>query len=71
VAVRSGRKRLRATTAPLVLPADADPQLEFFARANPGHAEGDMLICLCPLTTVNWLSVAEKALRRMQRYRAH
>jgi hypothetical protein len=71
VAVRSGRKRLRATTAPLVLSADADPQLEFFARANPGHAEGDMLICLCPLTTANWFSVAEKALQRMQRHRAH
>jgi hypothetical protein len=71
VAVRSGQKRLRATAAPLVLGPDADPNLTFFARANPGHAEGDMLICLCPLTAANWLSVAESAFRRMRRHRAH
>jgi len=67
VAVRSGQKRLRETTAPLELRADADPALLFFARMNPGHAEGDMLVCLCPLTLFNWLSVARKALERRTR----
>ena len=67
VAVRSGQKRLRETAAPLVLRADADPNLQFFARTNPGHAEGDMLICLCPLTLSNWLSVARKAFERRAR----
>jgi hypothetical protein len=71
VAVRSGQKRLRETAAPLVVGEDTAPDLAFFARANPGHAEGDMLICLCPLTVSNWISVARKALQRLRRRRAH
>ena len=67
VAVRSGQKRLRATAAPLTLAPGAAPDLEFFARANPGHAEGDMLICLCPLSTSNWLTLARKAVQRLRR----
>ena len=69
VAVRSGQKRLRETAAPLVLNPDTAPDLAIFARANPGHAEGDMLICLCPLTAKNWISVARKALQRWRRRR--
>jgi hypothetical protein len=67
VVVRSGQKRMRSSAAPLVLGPGTDPELEFFARANPGHAEGDMLVCLCPLTLSNWLSVAQKALQRLRR----
>ncbi|MEO8061350.1 MAG: hypothetical protein ABI821_01240 [Pseudomonadota bacterium] len=67
LAVRSGQKRLRETAAPLVLRADASPDLQFFARMNPGHAEGDMLVCLCPLTLSNWLSVARKVIERRAR----
>jgi len=67
VVVRSGHKRMRSTTAPLVLGPGSDPWLEFFARANPGHPEGDMLVCLCPLTLSNWISVARNALRRLRR----
>ncbi len=67
VAVRSGQKRMKPSTAPLVLTADADPNLQFFARANPGHAEGDMLICLCPLTFENWRALSQKAMRRRAR----
>jgi hypothetical protein len=69
VAVRSGQKRLRESAAPLELRPDAGPDLQFFARMNPGHAEGDMLVCLCPLTVSNWLSVARKALERRARRR--
>jgi hypothetical protein len=43
------------------------PELEFFARANPGHADGDMLVCLCPLSAANWLSVGVRALQRARR----
>jgi hypothetical protein len=68
VAVRSGQRRLRETAAPLTLGADIDPNVAFFAQANPGHAEGDMLLCLCPLTLGNWLSVARKAFRRLRRH---
>ncbi|HEV7606592.1 MAG TPA: hypothetical protein VGO61_04610 [Steroidobacteraceae bacterium] len=67
VAVRSGQKRLRESAAPLNLGPDAGPHLDFFARANPGHAEGDMLVCLCPLTPSNWLHLARKALQRRRR----
>ncbi|HEY6124422.1 MAG TPA: hypothetical protein VIV63_07205, partial [Steroidobacteraceae bacterium] len=67
VVVRSGQKRMRATAAPLVLGPGADPALEFFSRANPGHADGDMLVCLCPLTLSNWISVGRKALERLHR----
>ena len=64
IVARSGRKRLRAETAPLGADFSGAPDLEFFACTNPGHAEGDMLVCLCPLTAGNWLGVALRALRR-------
>jgi hypothetical protein len=69
IAVRSGQRRLRETAAPLPPVSDAGPDVEFFARANPGHAEGDMLVCLCPLTLRNWLSVGRKMLERARRHR--
>jgi hypothetical protein len=71
IAVRSGRKRLRADAAPLALSGDSSPDIRFFAAANPGHAEGDMLVCLCPLTLGNWLSVARRALARRERASPH
>jgi hypothetical protein len=71
IAVRSGQKRLRPASAPLALTPETSPDIRFFAAANPGHAEGDMLICLCPLTLGNWLSVARRALDRRGRLRAH
>jgi hypothetical protein len=71
VAVRSGQKRLRAAAAPVELTPDVDPDIRFFAATNPGHAEGDMLVCLCPLTLGNWLAVARRALARRRRAHAH
>lgn len=71
VVVRSGRKRLRATAAPLPIEGDPDSDVAFFASANPGHAEGDMLVCLCPLSPSNWLSVASKAIERARKRRSH
>lgn len=70
IVVRSGRMRLRADAAPLA-PGHGDPDAEFFGRANPGHAEGDMLVCLCPLTSHNLLSLAGKVLARRRRPAAH
>jgi len=69
VVVRSGQRRLRPTTAPLIIDADTEPELTFFARANPGHAAGDTLVCLCPLTASNWFSLARKAFQRLRRHR--
>ncbi|HEU5133929.1 MAG TPA: hypothetical protein VFU13_02180 [Steroidobacteraceae bacterium] len=71
VVARSGQKRMRASAAPLVLGPGSAPELEFFSRANPGHAEGDMLVCLCPLTLSNWLAVVRKALERLRRPGMH
>ena len=67
IVVRSGRKRLRAGTAPLEPGDHASPDLAFFARANPGHADGDMLVCLCPLTLANWISAGMRAAWRALR----
>jgi len=66
-----GTKRLRATAAPVPDGRDASADVAFFTRANPGHAEGDMLVCLCPLTARNWLSLASRALLRRRRRRAY
>ena len=67
IVVRSGRKRLRAATAPLEPGRHDSPDLAFFARVNPGHADGDMLVCLCPLSAANWLSAGMRALWRVLR----
>jgi hypothetical protein len=71
VVMRSGERRLRESAAPLILTRDSDPNLAFFSRANPGHPEGDMLLCLCPLTLANWLSLANRAFRRFRRRSPH
>jgi hypothetical protein len=55
-AVRS--QRLRPKTAPIDARTLADPDVAFFQAANPGHADGDMLVCLAPLTTRNVLHAA-------------
>ncbi len=70
VVARSGQKRLRDTAAPVPTANDAGPDITYFTRRNPGHADGDMLVCLCPLTLRNWLSVGQKALDRTRRRRA-
>lgn len=69
IVARSGKKRLRPETAPLEQKLRSTPDLEFYARVNPGHAEGDMLVCLCPLTAANWFSVGIRAFKRLRRSR--
>ena len=64
---RSPYKRLLADTAPIDAQALRHPDIAFFARANPGHAEGDMLLCLCPLTLGNWWGIASRVVGRMLR----
>jgi hypothetical protein len=64
IVVRSGRKRLRPEVAPLDEKLARARDIEFLRRANPGHAEGDMLVCLCPLSAANRVRVGVRALRR-------
>jgi hypothetical protein len=40
-----------------------DPHIEFFHRLNPGHAHGDELCCIAPLTRENFSSPARKLIR--------
>jgi hypothetical protein len=37
-----------------------NPHVDFFARVNPGHARGDELVCLCPLTPANQTPAGRK-----------
>jgi hypothetical protein len=32
---------------------ESDPDVAFFARVNPGHAQGDELVCVCELNEYN------------------
>lgn len=64
---RSGKKRLRPHTAPVDAALLADPDVRFYEEVNPGHREGDMLVCLCPLTLRNMLHMARSRLRRLVR----
>jgi hypothetical protein len=59
-----GQKRLLPSTAPPDLPALVDPDARFFESANPGHRDGDMLVCLAPLSMRNLSGAIGKAARR-------
>jgi hypothetical protein len=64
VVTRSGDKRLRPTTAPIESPHRSDPDVTFFEASNPGHREGDMLVCLVPLSAWNLLRPVLRAIAR-------
>ncbi|MGZ5041575.1 MAG: hypothetical protein ACXWG1_18800 [Usitatibacter sp.] len=64
---RTDHKRLRPEAVPLQADYDRDPDLAFYARANPGHAEGDGLVCLCPLSFANLVTLGLRARHRRHR----
>ncbi len=41
-----------------------NPHISFFARANPGHASGDELVCLAPLHRRNLTGAARRVLEQ-------
>jgi hypothetical protein len=47
--------------------ASFDPDVSFFQSVNPGHRDGDMLVCLAPLSAQNLLAAICNALRRRPR----
>lgn len=67
VIAHAPQKRLLPQSAPLQAEMLNNPDLAFFQQANPGHAEGDMLLCLVPLTLNNWWSIFARALSRTLR----
>jgi hypothetical protein len=64
---RSGHRHLRPEVIPPPEQFGNDPNIEFYLRANPGHAEGDMLACLVPLTLRNLATLGARAWRRSRR----
>jgi hypothetical protein len=68
VVKNSGQKRLRPTAAPIDGSHLADPDVRFFETANPGHRDGDMLVCLVPLSVNNLLrAVLRGVVKRFSR----
>jgi hypothetical protein len=65
---RSGHKRLRPEVIPPAEHFGNDPNIEFYLLANPGHAEGDMLVCLVPLTLANLATLGARAWKRSRRH---
>jgi len=61
---RSGYKQLLPDTAPIDEQARSDPDVRFFEASNPGHREGDMLVCLAPLTVRNLFGAIKRARSR-------
>jgi hypothetical protein len=61
---RSGYKQLLPKTASIDERSRSDPDVGFFEAANPGHREGDMLVCLAPLTVNNLFAAVKRAWSR-------
>lgn len=54
--------RLRAGIADITKQRLADPHVRFFQTRNPGHARGDELCCLAPLTRANFTRAAYRVI---------
>jgi hypothetical protein len=57
-----GKDRLRPGVADLTADRLRDPDVLFFAARNPGHAQGDELCCLAPLTRANFTAAAYRVI---------
>jgi hypothetical protein len=57
-----GKDRLRPGVAEVTPGRLRDPHVAFFARRNPGHARGDELCCLAPLTRANFTPAAYRVI---------
>lgn len=53
-------QRLRGALAAVPDGRDADPHIRFFLERNPGHADGDELVCLTALTDANLTAAGER-----------
>jgi hypothetical protein len=56
-------QRLRGALAEIPHGRDCDPHIAFFAAQNPGWAQGDELVCLCPLSSDNLTAAGERMVR--------
>lgn len=62
IRAQHGGCRLREGVAELSPQRMEDPHVRFFVKANPGHAKGDELCCLAPLTRENFKAAAYRAI---------
>jgi hypothetical protein len=58
----AGKDRLRPGVAELTTERQRDPHVRFFAERNPGHAAGDELCCVAPLTRANFTAAAYRVI---------
>ena len=63
---RSGKKRLRPDTAPVGDHQLTNEDIRFYEAANPGHRDGDMLVCLVPLNARNLRGLVARKLRSLR-----
>lgn len=54
--------RLRVGVADVTLERLQDPHVRFFVEKNPGHARGDELCCIAPLTRENFTKAAYRVI---------
>ncbi|MDQ3264507.1 MAG: hypothetical protein M3Y59_12725 [Myxococcota bacterium] len=64
--IRSQGRRLRPGVADAPR-ADPDEHIRFFLEANPGHATGERLPCLVPLSLQNVVAIVQSSWRRLRR----
>lgn len=62
VAARAGKDCLREDVAPVSAERLRDPFVRFFVQRNPGHARGEELCCLAPLTRANFTPAAYRVI---------
>jgi len=65
----AGNKRLKDFVSPLDEEKLRNPDIRYFAERNPGHHQGDMMVCMAHLTLENWASVLKRTAGRMLRTR--
>jgi hypothetical protein len=60
--IRPSLGRLRPGVADVTAERLRDPFVRFFVERNPGHADGDELCCLAPLTRANFTPAAYRVI---------
>lgn len=66
---RHGASRYREGVVADDPAALADPDVAFYAGANPGQDEGDTLLAVVPLSPANWATLLRRSLGRGKRRR--
>jgi hypothetical protein len=62
VRTHSHQYRLREGIADVTLERRRDPHVQFFTERNPGHALGDELCCIAPLSRANFTDAAYRVI---------